>query len=147
MGRPLATTRTIHRGFSYVEVLVAVVLMVALLVPAMQSLQSGLAGTQSAALLARELNLRAKMESVLAMPFGKLYAETYAAGGNSGSISDSFSDPVGTPDRRNVVLYRYDPSNGAVNPSSSDTGLLLIAVYYEADGPANGITTLLGRWW
>jgi prepilin-type N-terminal cleavage/methylation domain-containing protein len=136
-----------HRGFSYVEVLVAMVLMVVLLVPAMQALQSGLAGTQSAALLARELNLRAKMETVLAKPFGQLYAETYAAGGNTSSISASLSDAVGTPNRRNVVLYRYDASNGAVNPSGADTGLLLIAVYYEADGAANGMTTLLGRWW
>ena len=135
------------RGFSYVEILLSVVLLTALLVPALQALQSGVAGGQSPSLAARQLALRDKMEQVLAKPFADLYAQTYFAGGNATSANGPFSDPVGTPGRRIVVLYRYDASTGALNPSTSDTGLVFVSVYYEAEGSANGLNTLVGRWW
>ena len=134
-----------QRGFSYVEVLVSVVLVAVLLVPALQALESGVSGTQSAALARRQLALADKMERVLAKPFVELYAETYAPGGNTtGSVSASLSDPAG-PYRRAVVLYRYDATNAML--SGADTGLLYVAVYYESDGPGGAIATLVGRWW
>lgn len=135
-----------QRGFSYVEVLLAMILLVVLLVPAMEALQAGVANNQGGAVLARELKLREKMESVLAKPFATLYAESYAPGGNtSTSISASLSDPVGAADRRNVVLYRYDAASDAL--SGADTGVLYVKVYYEIDGSANALSTLVGRWW
>lgn len=135
-----------QRGFSYVEVLLSVVLLGVLLVPAMEALQSALAGTQSGALLARDLKLREKVETLLAKPFNTLYAETYAPGGNTlTSVSASLSDPVGAAERRDVVLYRFDASSATL--STADTGLVLVKVYYEADGAASAITTLVGRWW
>jgi len=135
-----------QRGFSYVEVLLAMILLVVLLVPAMEALQAGVANNQGGAVLARELKLREKMETVLAKPFATLYAESYAPGGNtSTSISVSLSDPVGAPDRRNVVLYRYDAASDAL--SGADTGVLYVKVYYEIDGSANALSTLVGRWW
>ena len=141
------------RGFSYAEILLSVVLLTVLLVPALQALQSGIAGGQSPAPAARQLTLRDRMEQVLAKPFADLYAQTYLAGGNTTSANGPFSDPVGAPDRRNVVLYRYnivyDPVtvtySGAL--SFNDTGLLYVSVYYEAEGSANGLNTLVGRWW
>ncbi len=81
-----------------------------------------------------------------ARPFYDLYAQTYLGGGNTTtSVSASFSDAVGAPDRRNVVLYRYDASAGAL--SANDTGLVFASVYYEAEGSANALNTLVGRWW
>ena len=135
-----------QRGFSYVEVLLSMVLLVVLLVPAMEALQAGVANNQGGAVLARELKLREKMETVLAKPFATLYAETYAPGGNTTtSVSASLSDAVGAADRRNVVLYRYDAASAAL--SGADTGVVYIKVYYESDGSANPLSTLLGRWW
>jgi len=132
------------RGFSYAEILLSVVLLTALLVPALQALQTGVAGGQTPTLAARQLTLRDKMEQVLAKPFADLYAQTYLPGGNTTSANGSFSDPAGAPDRRNVVLYRYDASTRAL--SWNDTGLVFVSVYYEAEGSANGLNTLVGRW-
>ena len=132
------------RGFSYAEILLSVVLLTVLLVPALQALQSGIAGGQSPALAARQLTLRDRMEQVLANPFADLYAQTYLPGGNTTSASASLSDPASAPDRRNVVLYRYDASTRAL--SWNDTGLVFVSVYYEAEGSANGLNTLVGRW-
>ena len=135
-----------ERGFTYIEVLLSVVLLVALLVPAMEALQSGLANNQGAAVRGRDRPLREKMETTLAKPFATLYAETYAPGGNTmASVSASLSDPSGSAGRRNVILYRYDPSSAAL--STDDTGVLAIQVYYEADGTAGAVATLIGRWW
>jgi type II secretory pathway component PulJ len=142
---PLATRRG-QRGFSYVEILLSVVLLAVLLVPALEALQSGISGNQSAALVTRPLALQDKMERVLAKPFAELYAQTYATGGNTtSSVSESLSDPAGTSGRRNVVLYRYDAA--ARGRSDADTGLVHVSVYYESEGAGNALTTLVGRWW
>ncbi len=146
MRNPHAFERAGQGGFSYLEVLLSALLVTALLVPALQALQSGITGSGNASTPSRQLSLRAKMEEVLARPFAKLYAETYAAGGNTtGSISAAYSDAVGQPDRRVVVLYRYDASTNAL--SGNDTGLLFVSVRYEADGAAGALSTLTGRWW
>lgn len=146
MADPSFLRRPDERGFSYTEVLVSVVLLAVLLVPALEALQSGIAGSQGASLSTRQLMLRDKMERVLAKPFAELYAETYRPGGNTASsVSTAFSDPAGTPGRRNVVLYRHDASTGSL--SESDTGLVFVSVYYEAEGSANALNTLVGRWW
>jgi type II secretory pathway component PulJ len=135
-----------QRGFSYVEILLSVVLLAVLLVPALEALQSAIAGNANAALVSRHLALQDKMERVLSRPFADLYTQTYAPGGNTTtSVSASLSDAVGTPARRNVVLYRYDASAAAL--SAADTGLVFIAVYYENEPADRALTTLVGRWW
>ncbi len=134
------------RGFSYVEILLSVVLLTVLLVPALQALQTGIAGGQNSSLAARQLTLRDKMEQVLAKPFADLYAKTYLEG-NTTSASVSLSDPASAPDRRMVVLYRYKASASAGAWDGGDTGLMFVSVYYEAEGSANGLNTLVGRWW
>jgi type II secretory pathway pseudopilin PulG len=137
-------SRRLERGFSYVEVLVSVVLLGVLLVPALEALQSGISGTQAAALARRDLALRDKMERVLAKPFVELYAQTYATGGNTtNAVSATLSDPPGSPYRRNVVLYRYD----GASLTGADSGLVYVAVYYESEGPSGALATLVGRWW
>ena len=138
--------RRAAEGFSYAEVLLSVVLLGVLLVPALEALQTAIAGTPSAAFAAGRLGLQSKMEEVLATPFTRLYRETYAPGGNTTtSVSTTFSDAAGMAGRRIVVIYRYDFSTRDL--SSDDTGLALISVYYEAEGATNALNTLLGRWW
>jgi type II secretory pathway pseudopilin PulG len=133
------------QGFSYAEVLLSVVLLAVLLVPALQSLNTALAANNSN-VSARAGALRSKMEEVLGKPFGTLYGETYAPGGNTAtSISTGCSDSAGAADRRVVVLYRYDAGTNAL--SANDTGLLLISTYYQDEGSASALTTLVGRWW
>ncbi|HYE86252.1 MAG TPA: hypothetical protein VEA16_07845, partial [Vicinamibacterales bacterium] len=107
---------------------------------------TGITGTQSAAQLARHQALRDKMELVLSKPFADLYAQTYLPGANTaGWVSASLSDPAGAPNRRNVVLHRYDASTRAL--SGADTGLLYVAVFYEGQGTDAALNTLVGRWW
>lgn len=143
--KSLKETYSRQRGFSYAEVLLSVMLLAMLLVPAMQALNTAILGGSNN-LAARQFNLRNKMEEVLSKPFGKLYAETYLSGGNTTtSVSANFSDASGAADRRIVVLYRFDAATNAL--SSNDTGLLYVSVYYEAEGNANVLNTLVGRWW
>ncbi len=133
------------RGFSYVEILLSVVLLAVLLVPALQALQSGVAGGQNPALATRQLALRDKMEQVLAKPFYDLYKQTYPD--NSTSANTLLSDLAGATDRRVVVLYRYAATTSGGASSLADTGLLYVSVYYEAEGSVNGLNTLVGGWW
>lgn len=136
---------TMQRGFAYVEVLLSVLLTAILLVPALQALTGAIAGS-SASLTARQFALRGKLEEALSQPFGKLYAQTYLAGGNTASsVSVTFSDLAGSTDRRVLVLYRFDAATGAL--SANDTGLLYLSAYYEADGSGGALNTLAGRWW
>lgn len=136
-----------QRGFSYAEVLLSVMLLAILLVPALQALSNGIIGSSTSnSIAARQLNLRSKMEEVLSNPFGTLYAETYKSGGNTiTSVSSSLSDASGATDRRVVVFYRFDAATNTL--STNDTGLLFVSLYYEAEGSANALNTLVGRWW
>ena len=133
-------------GFSYVEILLSIVLVGVLLVPALEALGTAITGTPATATGASSAALQSKMEQVVAAPFSKLYAETYVAGGNtSTSASAAFSDAVGAPGRRVVVIYRYDALLRTL--AIADTGLVLVSVYYEAEGPGGALNTLVGRWW
>ena len=135
-----------QHGLTYTEVLLSAVLLAVLLVPALQALQTGVSSGATPAMAARPPTLRAKSEEVLSHPFPDLYAETYQVGGNTGTaVSVNLSDAAGATDRRVVVIYRYDASAKAL--SANDTGLLYVRVYYEAEGSANALNTLAGRWW
>lgn len=140
LNRPHPRRRS--RGIAFVEVLVALLLVLAALVPALDAMQSGVRGSAAlAAIAAQDATLRAKMEEVLAKPFDTLNAETFLTGGNTtSSVSASLSDATG-PERRIVILYRTDGS--AV--SSADTGLLRVRVAFEAGGTA--LETLKAKWW
>ena len=134
-----------QNGFTYVEVVLSVVLLAVLLVPAMQALQTGISGGVTPTFATSAPTLRAKMEEVLAIPFGDLYAETYLPGGNTAAINATYSDAPAAVNRRVVVLYRYNAIAKAL--SASDTGLLYVSVYYQSEGSASALNTLLGRWW
>lgn len=132
-------------GFAYVEVLLSVVLLAVLLVPAMQALESGIAAIPASAASPELTGLQAKMEEVLAAPFSKVYGETYLPGANTTTFaSAAFSDPAGAPQRKLVVIYRYDVATRLL--AAADTGLAYVSVYYEASGTAGALNTLIGRW-
>ena len=134
--------RSAQAGLAYVEVLVALGLVVMGLVPMLDALQSSLLGSQaSAQIAARDLSLRGKLEDVMSRPFAVLNAETYLSGGNTTtSVSVALSDAAGA-DRRIVILYRTD----GTTVSSADTGLLRIRVAYESGG--TGLETMRSKWW
>ena len=141
----LSAHHSSQRGFSYAEVLLSVILLAILLVPAMQALNTAILGGSNK-LAARQLALRSKLEEVLSKPYNTLYAETSLTGGNTiTSISANYSDVAGATDRRVVVLYRFDTATNAL--SATDTGVLYVRVYYEAEGGTNALNTLVGRWW
>ena len=129
-------------GLAYIEVIVALVIVVVALVPALNAMQSGLRGSQLlGAIAARDTSLRGKMEEVMAKPFDTLNAETFLSGGNTtASVSTALSDAAGA-ERRIVILYRTDGS--AV--SASDTGLVRVRVAYEAGGTA--LESMRSKWW
>jgi Tfp pilus assembly protein PilE len=145
MKKTLTFNPSAQSGFFYAEVLLSVLLLGILLVPAMQALNTAISGSTSN-LAARQLMLRSKMEEVLSQPFSALYAQTYLVGGNTASsVSATFSDGPSATDRRVAVLFRFDAASNVL--SSNDTGLVQVNVYYEADGSANALNTLAGRWW
>lgn len=126
------TFRRKRGGFSYVEVLVATVILTLSLVPALNALQTGLLGSGvDESLTQSHVRLRSKMEAVLAKPFTALQsAEAAAAGGAS-----TYSDAIGTPGRRLVFLSRYDGDDADADgdpTTGTDVGLLRVRVELEA---------------
>jgi type II secretory pathway pseudopilin PulG len=103
---PLPNLR-IQRGFSYVEVLVAMFIIALTMVPAMDALQSGMQGAvihqqstqQHYALLNR-------METMMAESYGSLLLAAETAGNST--TATSYSDPGGQTDRIVVYLSLYD---------------------------------------
>lgn len=99
--------RTRHAGFSYVEVLLAVALLVVTLPPALDALQTGLTiSSISLATTERHLRLTGRTEDVLARPFETLRSAAAQAG--DASVPSTLSDPADTPDRLNVYVSLYD---------------------------------------
>ncbi len=97
-------------GFSYVEVLVATVLIAITLVPALEALQGAIAGSEvHEELTTKQYYLQSKLEEVLAKSFGDLEAAALAAGSNT--VATSFSDVIGAANRRIVYLSKYDVDN------------------------------------
>jgi Tfp pilus assembly protein PilV len=106
-------------GLSYVEVLVATLLIAIALVPMMESLQPGLQGSE---ILRRQSEvhfaLRGKLESVLTEPFASLDAAASVAGAHTAATS--YSDLAATVPHE-VFIWRYDVDN-ADNDDDPYTG-------------------------
>lgn len=97
-------------GFSYVEVMVASVLLAITLVPMHQALQGGMmVADRHQSFTTDHYQLTAKMETVLSEPYSKLIkAAELAANHKTPSL---YSDAGGTPARRLVYLSFYDANN------------------------------------
>ena len=133
-------------GYSYVEILIATILITVSMVPIMDALRNASVGAGIyESYSAQHYSLLAKMEEVLAEPYGSLDAEAAAVG--SSTTQTAYSDPVSTPDRCLVYLAAYDIDNadGDNEPflTGTDPGVLWVRV--EIEGTAlstESLTTL-----
>jgi hypothetical protein len=123
-------------GLSYVEVLVAVVLLAVFLLPVLESLQPAILGTSvSETHVQDQLRLQSRFEDVMSEPFSALEAAAAAAG--SPTDATGYSDVAGTEDRLLVYIWAYDGDNddGDNNPfTGTDEGLLWVRVVTEDSG-------------
>jgi len=121
-------------GFSYVEVLVATVLIAVTLVPAIEAFSPGIDGTAyTESLVEDRYQLSAKLEEVLAATFADIDTAATAAGSPTiaSSYSDIFTYPDGRQITRNVFLSRYDGDNADTNNNpfnGIDAGLIWVRV-------------------
>lgn len=130
-----------QRGLSYVEVLIAVVIVAVCLVPALDALRDGLSAADAQRSQAvNQQRLEARLEEVLANRFATLDAAAMAAGNSPSAIAAAYSDAAGGTDRLLVTVYRYDGSG----PTGSDSGLLWVRVAIEASSLS--LDTLRTRW-
>ena len=96
-------------GLSYIEVLVATLLITVALVPMMEALGPGLQGAQIHRGQAEvRFALTGKLEEVLAQPFDDLDAAATAAGDYK--VPTSYSDAAATVPHE-VFIWRYDVDN------------------------------------
>ncbi len=136
-------------GFSYVEVLIATVLIAVSLVPALDALQAGLKGSEvQAEYIEGHFYLTGKMETVLAEPFSVLAAAATPEGNpvNPSTYSDSLTTPQGRTITRQVFLRPYDGDNADADNdpfTGTDPGLLWVQV--AIDGTAYAIESLTGQ--
>ncbi len=133
-------------GSAYVEVLVAVMLVMACLVPALDALQTGIGSSDvSERFIKHKYKLQERIQTLLVEPFSLLDAEALVTGGAT-VVSPQFSDPGGSPDRLLVYLYRYDGDNADMdnNPDTGgDAGLLKLRVVIE--NGSHEVSTLIAE--
>ena len=125
-----------------VEVLATVALLALAMGPALLALQSALQ-TADADLnaTANDYRVLELMEQIAAAPFES--AATAAAGVATPS---SYSDPVGTPDRRIAYIAEYDIDNAdADNDPFTGTESDMLWVRVEIAGTVHALETLKGR--
>lgn len=143
-----------QQGFSYIEVLVASLLVVVALVPAMNALQTGIKGANvHQAYTAEYYSQLKKMEELQATPFTSLLNAAKTATNNI--TPTSFSDASGTANRNLVYIALYDADaspftitdtnvDGDNDPYTGNTAnLLWLKVMTE--GSVQGLETLISR--
>lgn len=127
-------------GLTYVEVLVAAVLIAVALVPALQSLHSGTLGAEiHTSAVEQHYAVLARIEDVLAEPYSMLTA----AAGTAGDFQTptAYSDAAGTEDRVVVYIALYD-----ANDDDND-GDVFTVPDLNVDGDNNPFTGYSGPLW
>ena len=121
-------------GFAYVEVLVATLLLVVALVPALDALRPGVtAGGIQQRHASDHYRMLARFEEVMAEPFASLQAAADAAASPTvpSSYSGTFIYPDGRQITRSLYLSGYDGGNadGDDDPfTGMDAGLLWLKI-------------------
>lgn len=122
-------------GLTYLEVLISTVLILIVLVPALESIISGIQGSDLHTIQVQNQNrLLGKMEQTLAIPYADLLSEADAVASSSILIPEPYSDAAGTESRRLVYLSRYDGDNADTDSApftGTDEGLLWLMVTIE----------------
>lgn len=126
-------------GISYVEVLIAVIVIAATVVPAANSIHGAMNGaTADTEATAHHYRVRGRLEELLAEPFSTLSAQ--AAGV---MVPSSFSDTAGTPARRLVYISTYDGDNAdADNDPFTGTDADLLWLRVEIEGTVSALQAL-----
>jgi Tfp pilus assembly protein PilV len=143
-----------QNGFSYLEVLIASLIVAIVLVPAMNALQTGILSANIHQTLTAQYYLRLKkIEALQAEPFINLLAAAKTA--TNVTSSSSYSDAAGSKNRSLVylALYDADASPFTIVDGNKDldndvyTGdtanLLWVKVLTEGD--TGGLETLINR--
>jgi len=121
-------------GFSYVEVLVATLLIAISLAPATDAIRTALAGSvMHRDALEEHYHLQGRLDEVLAQPTNVLEAEALQIG--SPAVASSYSDLPNTNRRRLVYLSLYDADNLDMDNdpfTGMDPGLIWVKVELEA---------------
>ena len=132
-------------GFSYMELLVATLLIAIMLVPALEAMQSGIQGSAIHTQLAQnQYRMISKMEQTLALPFSELLQQADLVADSTVLIPE-YSDTAGTEFRRLVYLARYDGDNSDADDdpfTGTDAGLLWLRVTIE-NGPRSLETVIV----
>lgn len=140
----MTCTRRIQ-GLTYIEVLVAVLLVAVAMVPAIDALQGGVMSARVHGELVEEhFHLGSRIEELLAQPFSDLDTEALAVG--DPTVATAFSDTLGATRRRLVFLARYDGDDvdGDGDPfTGGDDGLLWVRV--EIESTNQSLETLTSR--
>ena len=137
--------KRLQKGFSYIEVIVATFLIAIAIVPALESINGALIGSETyQAISIQHYQLVNKIEDVLAQPYSAL--ETAAITTASATVPTSYSDAGGAVNRRLVFLSGYDGDNADADDdvfTGVDDGLMWVRV--EIEGSAQNFETVTSR--
>jgi len=130
------------QGFSYIEVIIAVLFMSVVLVSGMEAI---IGGIQTSELhqdyLVEQHHMKAKLEEILAQPF-----EALDAAKGLPTTASSYSEAPATPMRRLVYISAYDGDNLDTDDdgfTGTDSGLLWVRV--EIENSSHGMATLVSE--
>lgn len=131
------------RGYSYVEILVAVALIAVALPPALDALGMQVRGAGVGITeMQREYLLSSRLQEMAGRPFAELDFAADAAG--SKSTPTGYSDPPGTEDRLLVYLWHYDFDNvDADGNPFTNPNVNLMWVRVEIENSAKALETIL----
>ncbi len=134
-----------ERGLTLVEVLVSLVLLAILLVPAMQALQTGIAGSAiHGDLTSTQFRLSSRLEEMLAEPFASLADAATAAG--SSTVATTYSEAAGPPGRLLVYLAFYDGDNADTDNDPFTGGEAdIVWIQVEVEGSVHTLQTVKAR--
>lgn len=120
-------------GLTYVEILIAMLVLAVALVPAMDAVRNAVLGTSAhEEYVVSQRRIASRLEDVLAEPFGALDDAAVAAGGPT--VPTTYSEPVATPERLLVFIARYDGDNADADNdpfTGTDDGILWVRTAIE----------------
>ncbi|MCC2954871.1 hypothetical protein LK542_04485 [Massilia sp. IC2-477] len=137
-------------GLSYIEVMVALVLLAICAVPAAEAIRSGLRAAAAGTEHARELRcVKSRMEVVLAESFEDLWKEVKGKNDPSSYSLPADAGPDGECGVRNVYISKYVHPYGAavgtvLEPNDEAENTLLMVTVSGTDG-MYPLTTLVDR--
>ena len=138
--------RLSQSGISYMEVLVATILIAVALVPALQALNAGLQGPDIHKQRARNhYLLMGKLEEVLTQPFDSLDAAGLAVADED--TPTSYSDPDTEKKPVSVYIWRYDVDDADLDDdpfTGGEADILWLRVDLEKSNQS--LETLLSRY-